>query len=581
MQGQCVSLSADGNTAIVGGNFDDSNTGAVWVYTRSNGVWSQQGSKLVGTGAVGGAYQGESVALSADGNTAIVGGWFDNGAGAAWVYTRAGGVWTQQGSKLVGAGAWGNAQQGVSVSLSADGNTAIIGGHGDSNFVGAAWIFVRSGGVWTQQGGKLVGTGGVGTFLFQGASVAISADGNTAIVSGYGDSNYIGAAWVYTRSGGVWTQEGSKLVGADVVGILSQGVSVSLSADGNTAVLGRPGDNGNTGAIWVFSRSGGLWTQQGTKLVGTGAVGGAGQGISVSLSADGRTALVGGAADNAGEGAAWVYGSTYVLEVVVNAMPRWNLMSLPVGVGNDSVSSLFPSRTSNAFAYTGSGYQIRNKMIVGTGYWLKFSLTMNKTLTGLPVTSDTVTVSPGWNLIGSLSVPLAVSSITSDPPGMIASSFFGYDGAYRASDTLHPGGGYWVKVNQDGKLILRAGGSSSLSKSNSAERIRIVPTDELPPSAPETDGIPIKLPREFALAQNYPNPFNPMTTVRFALPVSGHVRLSVYNMLGQEVAMLVDGVEYAGYKSISFDASRLSSGIYIYMIKTQTFTDVKKMVLIK
>src|ERR1017187_2959439 len=88
-QGTSVALSADGNTAIVGGNADNSNTGAAWVYTRSGGVWSQQGSKLVGTGAVGSAYQGTSVALSADGNTAVVGGIRDNGTeGAAWVYTR-------------------------------------------------------------------------------------------------------------------------------------------------------------------------------------------------------------------------------------------------------------------------------------------------------------------------------------------------------------------------------------------------------------------------------------------------------------------------------------------------------------
>ena len=96
--------------------------------------FAQQGPKLVGTDAVGGdVEQGYSVALSADGNTAIVGGPTDNSvAGAAWVYTRSGGVWTQQGSKLVGSGAVGNAQQGTSVALSADGNTAIVGGPHDS-----------------------------------------------------------------------------------------------------------------------------------------------------------------------------------------------------------------------------------------------------------------------------------------------------------------------------------------------------------------------------------------------------------------------------------------------------------------
>jgi hypothetical protein len=154
----------------------------------------QQGNKLVGTGAVGQSEQGMSVALSADGNTAIVGGPNDNnntgvGVGAAWVFTRSGGVWTQQGNKLVGAGAVGNASQGVSVALSGDGNTAIVGGVNDTAGAGAAWVFIRSGGVWSQQGDKLVGLGAVespaqGIGNGQGRSVALSADGNTAIVGG-------------------------------------------------------------------------------------------------------------------------------------------------------------------------------------------------------------------------------------------------------------------------------------------------------------------------------------------------------------------------------------------------------------
>ena len=168
-----------------------------------------------------------------------------------------------------------------------------MGGPDDNSDTGAAWVFTRSGGVWTQQGSKLVGTGAVGT-AGQGLSVALSADGNTAIVGGAADNSDTGAAWVYTRSGGVWTQQGSKLVGTGAVGTAEQGVSVALSADGNTAIVGGPGDNSNTGAAWVYTRSGGVWTQQGSKLVGTGAVGPAEQGHSVALSADGNTAIVGG-----------------------------------------------------------------------------------------------------------------------------------------------------------------------------------------------------------------------------------------------------------------------------------------------
>ena len=140
---------------------------------------------------------------------------------------------------------------------------------------------------------KLVGTGAVGP-AEQGWSVALSADGTTAVVGGIVDNRLSGAAWVFTRSGAAWTQQGSKLVGADAVGQAGQGLSAALSADGNTAIVGGPYDNSYTGAAWVFTRNGAIWTQQGNKLVGTGAIGNAAQGVSVALSADGNTAIVGG-----------------------------------------------------------------------------------------------------------------------------------------------------------------------------------------------------------------------------------------------------------------------------------------------
>jgi hypothetical protein len=202
--GRSVSLSGNGNTALVGGPGNNENVGAAWVYTRSGGVWSQQ-AKLVGTDAIGRAAQGNSVSLSSDGNTAIVGGSNDNNPtgfapiGAAWVFTRSGEVWNQQ-AKLVGTGAAPPTQQGVSVSLSSDGNTAIVGGFNDNNTIGAAWVFARSGGVWNQQA-KLVGTGAIGA-AYQGVSVSLSGNGNTALVGGPQDNDGagvvgVGAAWVY------------------------------------------------------------------------------------------------------------------------------------------------------------------------------------------------------------------------------------------------------------------------------------------------------------------------------------------------------------------------------------------------
>jgi hypothetical protein len=377
-QGTSVALSADGNTVIVGGFSDNSQTGAAWVYTRNNGVWTQQGSKLVGAGAVGNARQGQSVALSADGSTAIVGGYYDNSAaGAAWVYTRSGGVWTQQGSKLVGSGAVQNAEQGISTALSADGNTAIVGGPSDNSGAGAAWVYTRSGTSWTQQGSKLVGTDAVGNAL-QGSSVSLSADGSTAIVGGYEDNGNTGAAWVYTRSGGVWTQQGGKLV---AVGSL-QGLSVALSADGNTAVVGGPGDSSQTGASWVFSRSNGVWTQQGNKLVGTGGVGQLLQGYSVALSADANTAIVGGLNDNGGIGAAWIFVQPVPS---LQVTPTTNIAAAG-NPGGPFTPSSFPYALS---ASTGS----INYSISGLPNWLTASATSGAATTTATTVTFTVNAS--------------------------------------------------------------------------------------------------------------------------------------------------------------------------------------------
>lgn len=88
-------------------------------------------------------------------------------------------------------------------------------------------------------------------------------------------------------------------------------------------------------------------------------------------------------------------------------------------------------------------------------------------------------------------------------------------------------------------------------------------------------------PNEFLLAQNYPNPFNPATQIRYALPDNAHVSLTVYTIMGTKVATLIDEVQSAGWHQVTFDASRLSSGIYIYQLKSSNFVDTRRMILIK
>lgn len=316
--GFSAALSADGNTALVGSFFDDDYTGAAWVFTRSGTSWTQ-GPKLTASDVVGPGQFGTSVALSANGDMALIGGPNDDGqAGAAWVFTRSGSTWTQQGAKLTAedanGGMFGVVSFGRSVALSADGATALIGGQSDNAAAGAAWAFTRDGTIWTQQGPKLTsGTSGQSAF---GASVALSADGDTALIGGPLDHSYLGAAWAFTRSGTTWSHDGPKLVpvdpadGADPV---SFGSSVELDGTGQTALVSGYNENANAGAVWVFDRSGGSWTQQGPKLVSEQS-GQAYFGNDTALSADGDTALIGAPLTDGFAGAAWLFtrsGSTW------------------------------------------------------------------------------------------------------------------------------------------------------------------------------------------------------------------------------------------------------------------------------
>jgi hypothetical protein len=305
-QGTSVAISADGNTIASGGPGDNTNAGAVWIFKRNGTTWSQQGSKLTGSGATGAALQGTAVSLSANGNTLASGGQADDAyAGAVWVFSQSGGTWTQQGSKLIGAGATGKARQGAALALSADATTLLVGGYNDNSRAGAVWIYTSASGTWSQQGDKLVGSGGLQAL--QGSSVAISANGNTILTGGPGDNSLAGSLWVFVRSSGIWSQQGTKLAGTSGAGSSRQGSATGLSADGNTAIWGGYGDNTNVGAYWAFKRSGATWTQQGGKITGTGAVGAARQSTGLSVSANGSTAISGGPTDASGKGAAWVF----------------------------------------------------------------------------------------------------------------------------------------------------------------------------------------------------------------------------------------------------------------------------------
>jgi predicted aspartyl protease len=222
-------------------------------------------------------------------------------------------LWTEQWDRLNATGISSDRILSSSrnfSSISADGKTIIIGRGNDKNSSGgAAWIFRYDGSTWIQFPQKLIPSDGVG-FAGFGSSAALSADGNTALIGGTGDNNEAGAAWIFQLNSGIWTQQGGKLVANDYAGQSWQGWSVSLSADGSLACIGAPrnGIDTATGATWFFQKNeNGEWKQIGKRIVSNDRIGASTQGTSVALSNNAANLVVGGYSDNRGEGAAWIY----------------------------------------------------------------------------------------------------------------------------------------------------------------------------------------------------------------------------------------------------------------------------------
>ena len=309
------SVDISGDTAIVGAYLDDSvanaNQGAVYVFTRSAGVWSQQ-DKLKADDGGANDFFGFSVAI--DGDTAIIGAHLNDSnvnanQGAAYVFTRTDETWTQT-QKLVASDAAGGDLFGFSVALDAE--TAVIGAggkvEGGNVGAGAAYAFTLSDGTWSEQQKLLPDISAAGNFF--GSAVAISGD--TALIGSWGDdigeNVDQGSAVVFVRSGETWTKQ-RKLTADGGSGDDKFGLSVALSGD--TAVIGVIGEDfgyADQGAVYVFSRVGTEWSQQPRLFAPDGE---ADDKFGAPVAISGDTVVVGASFDdvggNANQGSAHVF----------------------------------------------------------------------------------------------------------------------------------------------------------------------------------------------------------------------------------------------------------------------------------
>ena len=303
-------VSLDGDTSVVGSSSDDglsSNTGSVYIFTRTEGVWSQQ-AKLTASDATEGQRFGTSIAL--DGDTLVVGADGDavpgHGSGAAYVFVRNENVWSQQAKLKASDANWGH-EFGTSVAI--DGETVVIGANmpigGGHDSTGSAYVFIRDTELWSQQA-KLKASDPADFDNF-GISVAIQND--TIFVGSYTDDDCgynTGSVYIFLRNQGIWSQQ-VKLNAEDAAQL--DGFGRSLAISGESIIIGaRYNDgSGGSGSAYLFLKKDGGWKQQ-YKFTAGDEDSGSGEDFGFAVALSGDVAIVGAFRDdNAGNNTGAVY----------------------------------------------------------------------------------------------------------------------------------------------------------------------------------------------------------------------------------------------------------------------------------
>lgn len=312
--GHAVAISGDGNTIIAGAPNEDSGftnaQGAAYVFTNDGSpTWTQQQKILLDLPSDDDNF-GWSIALSDDGDIAVISALRDDSgasnAGAVYVYNRSGSTYTLD-QQLISSVISGGDFFGRSVAISRDGTTIVVGASGVApSSAGAAYVFTNDGSpTWTEKQ-KIVGSDTAGGDNF-GWDVAVSDDGTTIIVGAQSQGGTsAGAAYVFTGDGNTWTQE-QKITASDAGGSDFFGRSVAISDNGNAAVVGAFLEGtGDDGQAYIFTRSAGVWSEK-QIIVGSDTANGDRFGYSAAMSGNGFTAAVGAYLENSSQGAAYIF----------------------------------------------------------------------------------------------------------------------------------------------------------------------------------------------------------------------------------------------------------------------------------
>jgi len=340
-----AAISGNGTIIIIGSYADDDKVtdgGCVYTYTLASKDYPKEFFYRINAsdGAASDAF-GVACALNNTGDYALIGANSDDDkgtdSGSAYVFVRSGGVWTQQ-QKLYASDAAAGDNFGVSVGLNSDATIALIGAHTDNDTAtgsGSVYYFTRSGTTWTQVS-KLHASDAAAGDNF-GHGLAINSTGEHALIGALADDDTVadsGSVYYFTRSGNVWTQI-AKLHASDAANGDSFGATMALNADGTIGLIGAYADDDtatDSGSVYHFTRSGTTWTQTG-KIHAPDPAAADQFGRSVAMNTAGDLAFIGAQWD---DDKATDSGSIYVFNLINGAWVYVDKLLSPDGVASDT-----------------------------------------------------------------------------------------------------------------------------------------------------------------------------------------------------------------------------------------------------
>jgi hypothetical protein len=448
-------------------------------------------------------------------------------------------------------------------------NSAIVGAHfEDTNGwgAGAAYILRRVDGNWNEEQ-KLIGSD-INAYDFFGTSVDIAE--NVAVVGAPND-RATGTAYVFKWNGSSWVEE-SILQASDGLSNELFGQSVAINKSADLIVVGAPMDGLGRGSAYIFTFNGSNWVEQQNIYANDGLAGDK-FGFSVSISENDNMIKIGEVGPNSS-------GKAHIFVKDGNTWVRVSKLLPTSGTSGDGFGASVSM--SDSFAVVGSRFD--DVDFIDTGSAHIFKKQGNAWYWQTKIYADDRHENQRFGYVSMSSELILVGATHDNQNGLEsgAAYIFKFNGnTWTQAAKIVAGDGFagdWfgssVKIFGSLAIIGSPYDNENGTNSGSAYIFDLQNLTNL-------NNVINNGKREYTLHQNYPNPFNPSTVISWQSPVGSHQTIKVFDILGNEIATLVDEYRPAGTYEVEFNAEKLASGIYFYQLRAGSYIQTKKMILLR